>query len=431
MSLLPNADTAKSMLESMGLSSIEDLFADVPKDLMIDGLALPAALPERDVEHHISVVLDRNTIIPHSRNFLGGTVYPLHVPAAVDHISSRSEFYTAYTPYQPEASQGMLQALWEFQSLSGELLGYPVVNASMYDQSSALAEAVTMMQRVKRRAKSVAMPAFLPCETQSVIQNYTRGKRIELTHYGVDENGRGLIPDTDVDGIILPTPNPYGVMEDGKRWREALPNTFLMGSVDILSCAIHKPPGEWGADVAVSEGGLLGNYPNFGGPQLGLFACQKEHFMKSPGRLIGLTKDAAGDRAFGMALQSREQHIRRGRATSNICSNEALVAVRFSIYVALMGPRGLQEIATSLQRKCTFAREQFARVAEVPFRNSPHFNTFVVDPGQDVNAVRKAFRAKGFGGALPVDRFVSFTINEYTNEESIKEAAEALGEVLG
>ncbi len=341
-----------ALLKELGLHDVEELFADVPKKVRLGRLGVGAGKDEPDVVRTVDQILDRNRPYSKFASFLGGRIGTRFVPAAVDAILSRSEFYTAYTPYQPEASQGTLQAMFEFQSLWVELTGMDAANASLYDGATSMGEALLLCHRVHDGHRFL-VPASLPWEERSVLENYATGFPIRIESIPFDSRTGGLdlaglrteIGKGDVFGLLADVPNGFGHLDEGLfELKGILGKVPLVIGADPLALSVLEPPGAWGADVVVGEGQGFGMTPNFGGPLVGLFACRKELLRVAPGRIVGATRDVDGRRAFTLTLQTREQHIRRSRATSNICTNQSLVALAFVVYASLVGARGLAEL---------------------------------------------------------------------------------------
>src|SRR3989454_4632364 len=337
-----------AMLRAMGLKSIDALFADIPEAVRIKGLDLPRGMGEQDVVRHITSLLRKNRSADGMPTFLGAGLYDHFVPASVRAIASRAEFYTAYTPYQAELSQGILQTLWEYQSFICELTGMDAANTSMYDGSTALGEAALMAHRITGK-REIVVPRALHWEKADVLRSYTVGPGLKIVPVDYDsETGTVDLDDLrlavgeDTAAVYVENPNFFGRFEeDLEEIRSIAPSLLIVGA-NPLSLAVIKAPGDLGADIVIGEGQPLGNAVNFGGPLIGVFACKEEHVRKMPGRIIGLTKDAEGEQAFCMTLQTREQHIRRERAMSNICTNETLMAVTSAAYIAVLGPTGLR-----------------------------------------------------------------------------------------
>jgi glycine dehydrogenase subunit 1 len=374
------AGEEQALLNELGLTDAEALFADVPKKVRLGRLGVGAGRTEQEVVAAVDQILDRNRPLSHFASFLGGRVASRYLPAAVDAILSRSEFYTSYTPYQPEASQGMLQALFEFQSLWVELSGMDAANASLYDGATASGEALLLCRRI-REGKRFLIPASLPWEEKSVLANYSSGHGIRIEEIPFDpKTGRldlgwvrtAVTTGEPVFGLLADLPNGFGHVDEGLLdLKGILGEIPLVVSADPLALTVLEPPGEWGADVVIGEGQGFGMPPNFGGPLLGLFACRREHLRFAPGRIVGATRDAAGRQAFTLTLQTREQHIRRSRATSNICTNESLLALAFVVYAGIVGPRGLADLQSRLTEK---GRTLATALGGVPGLSAPRFD---------------------------------------------------------
>lgn len=358
MHLIPNHTREAELCEAIGIGSVDELFADIPAELRLapGALGLPDGEPERYLVSRLRRLLSRNRTYDTMPIFVGGGCKPQHVPASVRAVAHRQELINAYTPYQPEVSQGLLQLLFEYQSLMCDITRMDVTNASMYDGHTALGEAGLMCLRAAKgdARKRFLVPAALSWQKRSVLENYGRGAGLVVESYGYDDvTGRADMDDLagrlgdDVCGVLLENPNHFGVFEEDARQvadvlhdRGAL---FVMG-VDPTSLGVVTPPGELGADIVVGEASCFGGAPALGGPLLGLFATREELVRKMPGRLIGATHDEEGKRGYVMTLQAREQHIRRAKATSNICSNEALLANQAAIHLTLLGRTGLRDM---------------------------------------------------------------------------------------
>ncbi len=394
------------MLRSLGLRSVDDLFSDIPPAVRLKGLALPAGLPEQEVVSRVTEMLSANRTMADMPTFLGAGLYDHFVPASVRAITSRAEFYTAYTPYQPEVSQGILQSLWEYQSLICELTGMDAANTSMYDASTALGEAARMARRI-HGGKIFLVPRALRWHRRSVLQNYTWGGGLLIKEVEYDrKTGMLDLSDLkqhlgeDVCGLYVENPNFFGRFEEQLAEIRAATDVPLVVGINPIAQSVLRKPADFGADIVIGEGQALGNAVNFGGPLLGIFACRQEHVRKMPGRVIGLTKDADGHRAFCMTLQTREQHIRREKAMSNICTNESLLAVASATYMAVLGSNGLRHVAVDCMRK---ARDLAAAIRAIPGYEAPifqgaHFNEFTVRHDGGYLPVHRALLAKGIHG---------------------------------
>jgi glycine dehydrogenase subunit 1 len=378
-----------ALLDALGVPSVEALFSDVPKKARIGRLGIAAGLEEPEVVAQVDKILERNRPLSKFSNFLGGRISSRYVPAAVDSILQRSEFYTSYTPYQPEASQGMLRALFEFQSLWVELSGLDAANSSLYDGATASGEAMLLCRRL-REGRRFLIPASLPWEEKSVLRNYAVGQGLTVEEIPFDprtgnldlEFVRTAVRSHDVFGLLADVPNGFGHIDEGL-WelKSLLGDVPFVVSADPLALTVLEPPGNYGADVVVGEGQGFGIAPSYGGPLLGLFACRKEHLRLTPGRIVGATLDADGAAAYALTLQTREQHIRRSRATSNICTNQSLMAVAFVVYASVVGPRGLAALQVSLAEKARTLASALGSVegVQAPRFEAPYLGEFTIE----------------------------------------------------
>ena len=356
MDQLPNLGREQEMLSEMGMSSIDELFSDIPADIRRDTpLPLRGPQSEEEIWADAQRLLGANVSLDDRPSFLAAGLARNFVPTMVGMLATRGEFLTSYTPYQPEVSQGMLQAMWEFQTMVSELVGLPVANVSMYDASTAAAEAITCAVRVHRRKSSqknvVYVSMFVPPQRFEVIRNYTQGSGLEIRILEHLEDGHiDMNSAAEAAGccaVYVEQPSAFGILDPGlMNLKEIIgEETALIVGVDVVSLGIVAPPGEWGADIVVGEGQPFGIGPTAGGPIYGIFACGERYTRQMPGRIVGLTSDVDGKRAFTLTLSTREQHIRRHRATSNICSNETLIALMGAMHMALLGPRGIERLA--------------------------------------------------------------------------------------
>ena len=373
----------------LGIASDEELFTDVPKRARMGRIGIGPGREEAEVVAAIDKILDRNRPTYRYATFLGGRLSPRYQPAAVDAIVSRSEFYTAYTPYQPEASQGMLRTLFEFQSLWIELSGMDVANASLYDGATAAGEALLLCRRI-HEGRRFLVPASLPWEEKSVLANYASGPGLAVEEVPYDDRTgrldldfvRRAVAAGDVFGLLADVPNGFGHLDEGVADLKGLLGEIpLVVAADPLSLSVLEPPGRYGADVVVGEGQGFGIAPSFGGPLLGLFACRAEHVRAAPGRIVGATQDVDGRPAFALTLQTREQHIRRSRATSNICTNQSLMALAFTVYATLVGPRGLAELQASIAEKARTLASALGGIEGLtaPRFDAPYLGEFTVE----------------------------------------------------
>lgn len=403
------------MLEAIGVDSLDDLFATIPDSLRLDRpLAIPAALSEMELDIHLRELAARNAHSGEKVCFLGGGIYDHFVPAVVDVIGSRSEFYTSYTPYQAEASQGNLQAMFEYQSLICELTGMNVSNSSLYDGASSTAEAVLMAISATGRAGNVVVPASLHPEYRATIATYLHNLDVQVvtldTPAGVVaiEQLRAAVNEQTA-AVLLQQPNFFGCVEDGAAAAEVAQaaGALLVSVFDPISLGVLQRPGDYGANIAVAEGQSLGTPMSYGGPVLGIMACDKSLVRRMPGRVVGETVDRRGKRCFVLTLQTREQHIRRDKATSNVCTNQGLFALRAAAYLAQLGPAGLRETAELCLQKSHYLadslceNERFSMAFE-----APTFKEFVIrDAKNDVAGLLKSAHDAGFFAGVPLGKW--------------------------
>ena len=412
MDQLPNLGREQEMLDIMGVSSMEDLFEDIPVAIRSEGpLPLPPPQSEEEILRDAEKLLGANVNLDSRPSFISAGLARNFVPSMVPMIATRGEFLTSYTPYQPEVSQGMLQAMWEFQTMISELVGLPISNVSMYDASTSAAEAITCAVRVK--SKKVQMPntvyvsELVPPHRMSVIENYTQGVGIEIRKIPHNEDGfLDLEAASDAAGscaIYVEQPNAFGILDEGLlRLRDTVgEKTAIIVGVDVTSLGLVEPPGNWGADIVVGEGQPFGIGPTAGGPIYGIFACKKDFLRLMPGRIVGQSIDTAGKTAYTLTLSTREQHIRRHRATSNICSNETLIALMGAMHMALLGPVGLETLSTRILSSTRMAIDELSSLEglEFAFPKSPVFREFAVKvPGKSSEALSHIFELGVIGG---------------------------------
>ncbi len=414
MRYIPNSPEERAdMLGLLGLSNAGELFRSIPNDVQLNRpLNVTDPLAESEVIAAMESMAAKNTAAT-KPSFLGAGVYSHFSPTIVDHLIQRSEFFTSYTPYQPEISQGTLQYIFEFQTLVCQLTGMEVANASMYDGSTAMAEAYLMAQRVTRREKIVVAKSVHP-EYREVATTYDQHGDSEIVEIGFDEaTGRvvGLDAlDDKTAALVVQSPNFFGCIEDLKSLGDAahaVGALFVVVVTEAISFGLLKPPGEFGADIVVGEGQSWGVPMSFGGPHLGLFATRDKYIRQMPGRLCGVAYDKNGNRGFVLTLSTREQHIRREKATSNICTNQGLIALAATIYMETMGKSGLQEVAEQNAQKAAYAKEQIAAIDgySIPF-SSPTFNEFVVrGPRPASEVLEKVRTANGIVGGLALSKY--------------------------
>jgi glycine dehydrogenase subunit 1 len=396
------------MLKEIGYDSFEAMIAHIPAAVRAKPLALPMGQDEQSVQAHMRDLAARNTPLG-PKSFLGAGVYQRFVPAAVDAIVGRSEFYTAYTPYQPEVAQGTLQYTYEYQTMICALTGMDVSNASLYDASTATPEAAFMAMRVTNRNEVIVSSTVHP-EYREVLATYQQGSHMEiktLEHAG-GRLGAKAVVDAVSDKtacVIVQCPNFFGQIEDMQAISEAVhaKGALLVVVADPVSLGVLAAPGSYGADIVIGDGQQLGNATNFGGPHVGFLACRNQFFRQLPGRVVGASVDTRGQRVYTLTLQTREQHIRREKATSNICTNQALVALAVTVYLSLAGPTGLKAVAeVSAQR----AHHLAAEIAKIPgfslAFDGPFLNEFVVKSPVPVAQLLEDLSARGILGGVPL-----------------------------
>jgi glycine dehydrogenase subunit 1 len=445
MRYIPNTDAdCRRMLDAIGARSVEDLFADIPATVRLKRpLRIPPALSEADLAKHLGRLAAKNADVDRYSSFLGGGCYNHFSPAIIGHLVSRGEFLTAYTPYQPEISQGTLQAMYEYQTLICQLTGMEVSNASMYEGASATAEAILMAHRVTGRHEVVVARSVHP-EYRQVTHTYAQ--QINLIFHEVDFTPAGsadlraakaALTDR-VACLVVQNPNFFGVVEDLGELAEAahaVGALLVVAVTEPVSLGLLKPPGECGADIVAGEGQGLGVPMSFGGPYLGFFATQEKYIRQLPGRLVGATEDREGKVGYVLTLATREQHIRREKATSNICTSEALIALIATIYMETLGKNGLKEVALQNLRKAAYAKEQLAKVKGCAIRFSgPTFNEFVLQMKRRPADVLKALLKKQILGGLDLSRFypelpdcLLVCVTEQNSREEIDALVTAMG----
>jgi glycine dehydrogenase subunit 1 len=425
--LVHSPEDRKAMLAAIGVASMDDLLLDIPKSLRVESLELPMGLSEFETMSQIASLAARNRVFPDRLTFRGGGVYRRFIPAAVAAVTSKPEFYTAYTPYQPEASQGTLQAIFEFQTLIAELTALDVANASLYDGATAVAEAA-MMAHTHTGRDEVLVSGYLHPEYLEVLRAFGDGRGIKVR--------KGTAPTAKTAAVIFQQPDFLGLLVDARGLTEAAhrAGALAIACVDPISLAIVAPPGEYGADIAVGEGQQLGLSPSYGGPHVGFIACRKELVRRLPGRLVGTSHDARGRRGFVLALAAREQHIRREKATSNICTNHSLCALAASVYMTYMGPEGLRQVAEVSFKRAHALAERLAALPgwELAFPERSFVNEFPMRVPKGPAVLRKLDR-KGILGGLDVHRWfrelkgvVTFTCTEVNDPRALDELVAAL-----
>lgn len=447
MAFIPNLAIKQQMLSSINEQHIDDLFSDIPKHLRIKKLKLADGLSQSEVERKLNMIARKNRSCTQQHSFLGGGIKSHYIPAVVKALTHRAEFYTAYTPYQSEASQGFLQAMFEYQSMIAAITGMDIANCSLYDGTTAIAEAMLMAIRIKRKKNTFLIPKHICWEKKSVLQNYAKGTNITIKEISYDQNTGYITPDQlknlidkTVCGVYIENPNYFGIFEE--HVTDLAPiihdagSLFIVG-IDPLSLGIIQDPGAYGADIVVGEGRNLGNHMDYGGSSLGLFSCKKEYLRQMPGRLIGKTTDSKGNPAYCMTLQTREQHIRRGRATSNICTNEGLCALAASVYLSWLGGTGLQNLAETNFNQGQILADSISTLKgyEKAFTGT-HFNECVIKTTTDAHAIQKALLKKGIQAGPVIEtslissnQYLLFGITETHTTEDIDSLTTVLKEV--
>ena len=444
MKFIPNSPIKNDMLNEIGLHTIDELFSDIPKKIIAKKLNLSDGISQQEIEKRLRKIGNKNKSFSEMPSFLGGGIKPHYIPAAVKSILSRSEFYTSYTPYQPEASQGFLQAMFEYQSMITEITGIDVANASLYDGATALGEAALMCSRIKKR-RTFVVPKNISPDKKCILKNYTKGAGITIKEISYDKK-TGKISlddlkkkiDDDTAGVYIENPNFFGVFEDDVneisniiKEKQAL---FVIG-VDPISLGITKSPGDYNTDIVIGEGRSLGNPMDLGGSSLGIFACKQEFIRHIPGRIIGITKDRSDKRAFCMTMQTREQHIRRGRATSNICTNEGLNALAATVFLSLLGGNGLEKLSkTNFEKGHRLAKKITSINGFEKKFNGVHFNEFIIQC-PDAKTLNKKLLKQGIQGGLILDDIFSelkncmlFGVTEMHTEKDIEQLLSVIKE---
>lgn len=416
------------MLGRIGASSLDELYADVPRDFIFKGeYDLPSAMSEEQVRAWFEGMASKNTSL---KIFAGAGAYDHYTPAVIPYITSRSEFLTAYTPYQCEISQGTLRYIFEWQSMVCALTGLDVANASVYDGPTAAAEAMRMCVACTRKRNTVVASSKLLPSVLAVLRTYAKYSGINLVEtFDVTEAvAEGTL---DLAGVIVPSINRFGIVENHRGLADLVHEMggLLVEYCDPSALAVVKSPAEWGADIAVGDGQSLGIPLCYGGPYVGFMACRSEFMRKLPGRIVGQTSDAAGRRAYVLTLQAREQHIRREKATSNICSNESLMALWCTVYLSLMGPEGMRRVNALCYEGAHYLHDALLATGKFsdPFEGAPFLKEFVLKPLVDVRKLQQKLLDGGFFAALETEEgYVSFCVTE----RRTREEADALVKII-
>lgn len=425
------------MLERIGVGSLDDLYSDVPDKFIYRGeYDLPDAMSEQQVRSFFES-LDKKDL--HLKVFAGAGAYDHYTPSVIPYICSRSEFLTAYTPYQAEISQGTLRYIFEYQSMICALTGMDVSNASMYDGPTAAAEAMMMAVACTKRKTRVLLSETLLPHVRKVVETYAKFHNVQLGYIPMKDGQTGLesmkeeLAKGDVAGVIVPSLNRFGIVEDLTGFAEAVheAKAIAVEYCDPSALAVVRTPGEWDFDIAVGDGQSLGIPMCFGGPYVGFMACRKDYVRKMPGRIVGQTEDAQGKRCFVLTLQAREQHIRREKATSNICSNQSLMALYVTVYMSLMGKEGLAKVNSLSSAGAHYLYGELLKTGKFePVFDKPFLKEFVLKPLVPVEKLQQKLLDKGFFGALATEEgYVSFCVTEKRTRAEVDSLVEAVKEV--
>ncbi|MBM7855252.1 glycine dehydrogenase subunit 1 [Desulfohalotomaculum tongense] len=414
MKFIPHTgEERQQMLKELGINDLEELFAEIPEEIRLKReLNVPGPLSELEVARKLNSLAGKNKTVDQLAAFLGAGVYDHYIPSAVQHIISRSEFYTAYTPYQPEISQGVLQSIFEFQTMICQLTGMDVANASMYDGASATAEAALMACAATRRSKVLVSKTVHP-QYREVLRTYASGPELQVIEVDFTQGCTDLeklkqFLDKDVAAVIIQQPNFFGSLEDLTAAAKAAHQVkaLLVTCADPVSLGLIASPGSCGADIVTGEGQGLGIPMSYGGPHLGYMACAAKLMRRMPGRIVGETKDNQGRRGYVLTLQAREQHIRREKATSNICSNQALCALAATVHLSLLGRKGLRSVAEQCLQKAYYAYEQIIKLPGYqPAWAVPFFKEFVIKTPQPPEEINRRLLDNGIIGGLDLERY--------------------------
>jgi len=447
--LFDTPEQRQQMLDAIGIQHVDDLFTQIPTELQLKReLNLPPAVSELELQQEMERRLGQGGT-SQKTCFLGGGVYDHFIPAVVDEITSRGEFYTAYTPYQAEASQGTLQAFYEYQTLISQLTGMDVSNASLYEGGTAVSEAVFMAMRINGRHQKVAFAGTLHPEYKRVLETYFARlgtQLVELPHSNgiIDPEICRATLDAETTALVIQQPNFFGCLEDVAALTTIAHEAGALSilAFDAVSPGLLKKPADYDVDIAVAEGQPLGTPLQYGGPLLGIFTCRNEYVRKMPGRLIGKTTDRKGKDCFALNLQAREQHIRRDKATSNICTNQGLLALRTTVFLATIGPRGLKQMATLSHQKARYAADLLTKIPGVRLKfPQPFFREFLLQTPKPATEVIAALGDKGINVGPDLVRFKMTNVDGWQNcflvaltekrtRAEIETLAEALKEVV-
>ena len=429
---IPSTDLdQKEMLQTIGAKTFKDLLNDVPKKMLFPALKLKEALSEQELVEFFELMANNNFASKSISSFMGGGAYNHYIPSTVKSMIQRGEFLTSYTPYQPEASQGTLQVGFEFQSMIAQLFDMEVCNAGMYDGPTALAEAALMACRIKRN-NTVVIHSSIPEKSLEVIKAYSKWQDIELINYDDMSNDES----SEYGCLLVQSPNQYGEIEDVEKLADEIhsKNGLIVQHTYPISLGLLKPPGQLSVDIATAEGQPLGVPVSFGGPFIGLLTCKKEYIRQLPGRIIGQTVDKNNKVSYALTLQTREQHIRRESATSNICTSTQLIGLMVAVYLATMGPNGIKSVAETSYHRAHYFASELDKIDDFKLVSKNFFNEFVIETKIDVSKINKVLLKNNIEGGIDISdkdsNKIMFAVTELNSPEIIRKTIDILGEKI-
>ncbi len=429
---IPSTDLdQKEMLQTIGAKTFKDLLNDVPKKMLFPALELKEALSEQELVEFFELMANNNFASKSISSFMGGGAYHHYIPSTVKSMIQRGEFLTSYTPYQPEASQGTLQVGFEFQSMIAQLFDMEVCNAGMYDGPTALAEAALMACRIKRN-NTVVIHSSIPEKSLEVIKAYSKWQDIELINYDDMSNDES----SEYGCLLVQSPNQYGEIEDVEKLADEIhsKNGLIVQHTYPISLGLLKPPGQLSVDIATAEGQPLGVPVSFGGPFIGLLTCKKEYIRQLPGRIIGQTVDKNNKVSYALTLQTREQHIRRESATSNICTSTQLIGLMVAVYLATMGPNGIKSVAETSYHRAHYFASELDKIDDFKLVSKNFFNEFVIETKIDVSKINKVLLKNNIEGGIDISdkdsNKIMFAVTELNSPEIIRKTIDILGEKI-
>ena len=429
---IPSTDLdQKEMLQTIGAKTFKDLLNDVPKKMLFPTLELKEALSEQELVEFFELMANNNFASKSISSFMGGGAYNHYIPSTVKSMIQRGEFLTSYTPYQPEASQGTLQVGFEFQSMIAQLFDMEVCNAGMYDGPTALAEAALMACRIKRN-NTVVIHSSIPEKSLEVIKAYSKWQDIELINYDDMSNDES----SEYGCLLVQSPNQYGEIEDVEKLADEIhsKNGLIVQHTYPISLGLLKPPGQLSVDIATAEGQPLGVPVSFGGPFIGLLTCKKEYIRQLPGRIIGQTVDKNNKVSYALTLQTREQHIRRESATSNICTSTQLIGLMVAVYLATMGPNGIKSVAETSYHRAHYFASELDKIDDFKLVSKNFFNEFVIETKIDVSKINKVLLKNNIEGGIDISdkdsNKIMFAVTELNSPEIIRKTIDILGEKI-